>query len=127
MGVAEGEGGGGWGSKALTKGLRGTQLWATPPMDWCLGMCQACLAAGSLPTTQILARSHAQEGGCPLDARLHGDQLSHLHFLPIPLALLREGDGTSIRASEQKQATSILGPAHQLPRDPPTPRTLALC
>lgn len=94
--MAEDEGGGEWGSKALTVGLQDTQLWATPPMNWCLGTCQACLAAGSLPTAQILACSHAQEGGCPLDARLHGDQLSHLCFLPIPPALLREGDGTSI-------------------------------
>lgn len=50
MGVAEGEA-----ERGMARGLWGIQLWATPPMDWCLGICQACLAAGSLPTAQILA------------------------------------------------------------------------
>jgi hypothetical protein len=70
-------------------------------------------STGSLPIAQD---SSAHVSGCLLDARLHGDRLSHLHFLPIALAPLREGEGTtSRRASREKQQLALPGSSSCLP------------
>lgn len=89
------------------------------PWAWHLGLCQVRPVLCSMRVSR-----------CPLDARLHGDRLSHLHFLSLRFAAPPSGAGGNclpLSRTVQRNATApppscrLPSPTPQAPGTTPTP------